>query len=101
MIDKGTFDSILCGDGSGPNAAQMLAEIFRVLSPKGVYICISYGTSDQRLRYFQSTDFDWQLSQHMVAKPTISTSSVVSAQQQDDRNFHYVYILRKVGPANQ
>jgi len=21
VIDKGTFDSILCGDGSGPNAA--------------------------------------------------------------------------------
>ena len=24
VIDKGTFDSILCGDGSGPNASQML-----------------------------------------------------------------------------
>ena len=31
VIDKGTFDSILCGDGSGPNAAQMLSEIHRVL----------------------------------------------------------------------
>ena len=43
VIDKGTFDSILCGDGSGPNAAQMLAEIHRVLAPNGVYICVSYG----------------------------------------------------------
>lgn len=32
VIDKGTFDSILCGDGSGPNADQMLSEIHRVLS---------------------------------------------------------------------
>ena len=43
VIDKGTFDSILCGDGSGPNADQMLQEIYKVLSPTGVYIAISYG----------------------------------------------------------
>jgi len=46
VIDKGTLDSILCGDGSGPNAAQMLSEIYRVLTPNGVYICISYGVKD-------------------------------------------------------
>ena len=43
VVDKGTFDSILCGDGSAPNSEQMLNEIYRVLSPTGVYICISYG----------------------------------------------------------
>ena len=43
VIDKGTFDSVLCGDGSGPNADLMLNEIHRVLSPSGVYICITYG----------------------------------------------------------
>jgi ubiquinone/menaquinone biosynthesis C-methylase UbiE len=52
VIDKGTFDSMLCGDGSGPNADQMLGEIYRVLSPTGVYICISYGLPEQRLGYF-------------------------------------------------
>ena len=95
VIDKGTFDSILCGDGSGPNAAQMLSEIHRVLAPNGVYICVSYGVQQQRMNYFQSSDFDWTVSHHMVAKPTISTSSVVSAQQHEDRNFHWVYIMRK------
>ena len=52
VVDKGTFDSILCGDGSGPYAEQMLSEIHRVLSANGVYICISYGTRDNRLKYF-------------------------------------------------
>jgi len=52
VIDKGTFDSILCGDGSGPNADQMLNEIYRTLSPTGVYICISYGLPEQRMGYF-------------------------------------------------
>ena len=54
VIDKGTFDSILCGDGSGPNSEQMLSEIYRVLSPNGVYICISYGVPDQREHYFRN-----------------------------------------------
>jgi len=43
---------VLCGDGSGPNAAQMLSEIYRVLAPNGVYICVSYGTGENRTKYF-------------------------------------------------
>lgn len=101
VIDKGTFDSILCGDGSGPNAEQMLKEIHRVLAPNGVYICISYGVKQQRIGHFQDAQFEWTVSHQMVAKPTISTSSVVSAQAQDDRNFHWVYIMRKQAPAAQ
>jgi ubiquinone/menaquinone biosynthesis C-methylase UbiE len=52
VIDKGTFDSIVCGDGSSTNAEQMLDEIHRVLSPTGVYICISNGLKEYRLHYF-------------------------------------------------
>ena len=95
VIDKGTFDSILCGDGSGPNADQMLSEVHRVLSPNGVYICVSYGVKESRMAYFQKKEFDWTVSHHMVAKPTISTSTVVSTETRDDKNFHWVYIMRK------
>ena len=95
VIDKGTFDSILCGDGSGPNADSMLQEVYRVLSPTGVYICISYGVKESRMAYFQKKEFDWTVSHHMVAKPTISTSTVVSTEQRDDKNFHWMYIMRK------
>ena len=31
IIDKACFDSILCGDGSGPNSEAVLNEIHRVL----------------------------------------------------------------------
>ena len=31
----------------------------------------------------------------MVAKPTISTSTVVSSETKDDKNFHWIYIMRK------
>ena len=95
VIDKGTFDSILCGDGSGPNSEQTLNEIYRVLSPTGVYVCISYGVPDQRENYFRNNAFDWELHTHKVAKPTISTSAIVSSEDKDPKNFHYIYVMRK------
>ena len=59
VVDKGTLDSILCGDGSGPNADQMLSEIHKALSPTGVYICISYGVKESRMSYLQKKDYSW------------------------------------------
>ncbi|XWS14277.1 hypothetical protein CRYUN_Cryun36dG0108800 [Craigia yunnanensis] len=42
VIDKGTLDSILCGNNSRQNVTQMLEEIWRVLKDKVVYILITY-----------------------------------------------------------
>lgn len=95
VIDKGTLDSVLCGDGSGPNADAMLAEIYRVLSPTGVYICITYGLPDQRQDYFRKPEFFWNMSTHKVTKPTISTSTVVANEDKNEKNFHYIFVLRK------
>ena len=100
VIDKGTFDVILCGDGSGPNSEQTLSEIYKVLTPSGVYICISYGIPDTREYYFKNKAFDWELQTHKVAKPTISTSSIVSKEDKDPKNFHYIYVMRKTGGNN-
>ena len=52
VIDKGTLDSIFCGDNSAPNVEKMLNEIYRVLSPNGIYICITYGVEEKRKDYF-------------------------------------------------
>ena len=96
IIDKACFDAILCGDGSGPNSEQMLNEIHRVLSPNGVYICVTYGVPENRLGYFNKKEYDWTVFTQKVAKPTISTSSVISAGEKDDnKNFHFIYIMRK------
>lgn len=95
VIDKGTLDSILCGDGSGPNADQMLSEIHKALSPTGVYICISYGVKESRMSYLQKKDYSWTVFCHQVAKPTISTSQVVSTESKDEKNFHWVYVMKK------
>ncbi len=52
IIDKGTLDSILCGDNSTSNVEKMLREIHRVLAPNGVYICITYGDEEHRKKIF-------------------------------------------------
>ena len=73
----------------------MLSEIYRVLSPTGVYICITYGLPEQRMDYFRKPDFYWNPIQHKIAKPTISTSAVVATEDKNEKNFHYIYVMRK------
>ena len=46
VIDKALLDAMVCGDGAKGNTESMLKEIHRVLSPTGVYICISHGKEE-------------------------------------------------------
>lgn len=48
VVDKGTLDSVLCGDNSTANAEKMLSEIYRILTAGGVYLCVTYGSEDHR-----------------------------------------------------
>jgi SAM-dependent methyltransferase len=51
VIDKGTLDSLLCGDNSTANGARYLSEAARVLRPGGALVVVSYGTPDNRLQW--------------------------------------------------
>ncbi len=66
-----------------------------MLSPTGVYICITYGLPEQRMDYFRKPEFYWNPIQHKIAKPTISTSAVVATEDKNEKNFHYIYVMRK------
>merc|ERR1711865_555560 len=91
VIDKGTMDSILCGEGSTKNVAVMCKHISRVLKPGGTYIVVSYGQPDYRLNYFDKPEYNWNLLpvQH-IAKPCVS-----AVADPDPANVHYVYIMEK------
>jgi len=91
VIDKGTMDSILCGEGSTKQCAKMMQEISRVLKPSGVYVVVSYGQPDYRLNYFDKPEYNWNIlpAQH-VPKPTVS-----NVEDQDPANVHYIYIMTK------
>ena len=71
----------------------MMEEVYRVLKPNGVYICISYGHEDARMSYFQKEKFKWDISLVKVAKPALSTST----ETRDERNLKLdsVFIMKK------
>ncbi len=97
VIDKGMFDTILCGFGSGPNSDIMLRGILHVLNSQGVYICISYGTPEEREHYFRNSAYDWDLTTHRIAKPYVKTTDLVETEDKEAENFHYIYVMRKSG----
>lgn len=91
VIDKGTMDSVLCGEGSTKNCNQMCKEMSRVLKPGGTYIVISYGQPDYRLNYFDKPEYNWNiLPAQSVPKPTVSV-----VEEADPANVHYIYIMTK------
>jgi hypothetical protein len=51
-IDKGTLDSILCGENAVPIGDKYIREVFRILSNNGVFICITYGDEEHRKTFF-------------------------------------------------
>lgn len=81
VLDKGTLDSILCGEGSTSNVSKMCNEISRcvtaasapsvapltparlpsVLKANGAYVVISYGIPDNRLSYLDNAEFGWKV----------------------------------------
>lgn len=98
IIDKGTIDAILCGYDSSPNAELAMDGIYKTLMNRGIFICVSYGTEDMRMEYLEKPEFDWKISVYRVAKKTINTSEIVIAENEDDQNFHWVYVCRKQVP---
>lgn len=100
VVDKGTLDSVLCGEGSTANTAKMCSEVSRVLKPNGVFLIVSYGVPDNRLNYLEKEDiYSWHVSTHTVPKPTVSAAAVPSAE--DASGLHYIYVCTKGGKAEE
>ncbi|CAM8996417.1 unnamed protein product [Rhodiola kirilowii] len=67
VCDKGTLDSILCGNNSQENAARMLHEVERVLKDNGVYLLITYGSPAYRWCLLKET-CAWTVRLHVIEK---------------------------------
>ena len=93
VLDKGTLDSILCGEDAIPIVYKYLREVDRVLSDKGIFICISYGDEEHRTNFFKNQD--WSIKVEKIAKPNKIISSNINPDEKDDKNFHHVYIIYK------
>jgi len=88
VIDKGTLDAILCGEGSAENADKMCSEISRILRPGGVFCLITYGSPKTRLPYLEPEKFCWDVTKLTVDKPTVAFDT-------QEKDVHYVYCMRK------
>ncbi|CAH0479519.1 unnamed protein product [Peronospora belbahrii] len=93
VVDKGTLDSILCGESSTANVSKMCQEIYRVLRPNGVYFVVSYGIPDNRLGYLDNKELPWKVTVHTVPKPTVSAVQVSEAEA---NAVHYIYVCQKI-----
>ena len=92
VIDKGTLDSVLCGDNSVASAQKMIAEVFRVLAPGGHYICITHGDPEHRKKYLETQQWG-NLSTDKILKP--ATSSNANVDENDQKNYHFIYTMTK------
>lgn len=112
VIDKGTLDSILCGNDSRKNAPKMLKEVWRVLKDNGVYILVTYGAPLYRLQLLRDS-CSWRIKLHVIDKllsdegsehpvqeltnpvPIDDNGSSVEAVLGKNPDVHYIYVCTK------
>lgn len=99
VVDKGTMDSLLCGEGSTSNVNKMCSEVSRCMKANGVFVIISYGIPDNRLSYLENSDYQWTVEVHTVPKPTVSATAVPDAK--DASSVHYIYVCSKGNRAKE
>jgi ubiquinone/menaquinone biosynthesis C-methylase UbiE len=56
IIDKATLDCILCGEGGVEDSIKVLKEVYRLLAPEGIYVCITYGSEELRKSIFVNSE---------------------------------------------
>jgi SAM-dependent methyltransferase len=93
VVDKGTLDSLLCGDNSTANCAKYFGEVSRVLRPGGVFFCVSYGNPENRLQYMENDEYRWRVTVKTLPKPTVSAKGELDAA--DPTQNHFIYILQR------
>jgi ubiquinone/menaquinone biosynthesis C-methylase UbiE len=54
IYDKGTLDSILCGDDAERAGTKAVSEISRVLHPGGIFVTVSHAPPEYREALFKA-----------------------------------------------
>ncbi|KAK8966943.1 hypothetical protein KSP40_PGU012452 [Platanthera guangdongensis] len=96
VIDKGTLDSLMCGQNAHDNATKMLDEIGRVLKNNGVYILVDRTEKNPEQQR-------WELTKSL---PLNQDDSSITALIGSHAEVHYIYVcikdetLRRHGDVN-
>ena len=95
VVDKGSLDSLLCGDDAEVSAARAVAEIARVLVSGGVFVMVSHAGPEHREALLKVPSDGFIHYQYAtVTKPRVDDSSSSAAEAKDD-DVHYVYVAIK------
>uniref|UniRef100_A0A0D3DUQ8 Methyltransferase type 11 domain-containing protein n=1 Tax=Brassica oleracea var. oleracea TaxID=109376 RepID=A0A0D3DUQ8_BRAOL len=123
VIDKGTLDSLMCGDDAPLSATRMLGEVSRLIKPGGTYFLITYGDPKVRMHHLTPSAYNWNISLYILPRPGFKkpgNSSSSSAKPcleaipltsegmlppdyvLEDPDSHFIYICnKKVGEVAQ
>ena len=99
VVDKALFDSIICSDGGELHVTQYIAELERMTKDNGVFIIISHGKPEERLKFLEQYDLGeagytpWYVDVQAVLKPEEFEGEVVDANKAE--NLYFVYICAK------
>ncbi|PKA54711.1 hypothetical protein AXF42_Ash000546 [Apostasia shenzhenica] len=115
VIDKGTLDSLMCGQNAQQNAKMMLEEVGRILKDNGVYILITYGDPSYRLNLLKDIRL-WTITMHVIDRmeknpeqksweltkpvPLSDDGNSVSQALGSTPEVHYIYVCMKVSSSN-
>ena len=101
VIDKSLLDAIVCGEAPVENAARMMKEIYRVLSPVGTYFCISHAKGSHRKKYFKNPQkFNWKITKKAIVKPGLGAPPKqpyrpTENDEKDKKHCHFIYTCKK------
>ncbi|KAL0714916.1 hypothetical protein Bca4012_021895 [Brassica carinata] len=69
VIDKGTLDSLMCGNDAPLSASRMLGEVSRLIKPGGTYFLITYGDPKVRMPHLTPSAYNWKISLYILPRP--------------------------------
>ena len=95
VIDKGTLDCILCGEGSVNNVKTTLKQIYNVLNHRGVFFCVSHGAPDRRLHYLKNPEFKWEIKTEKFLKIISDEDRKEPITEDKEPDYVYIYICTK------
>jgi ubiquinone/menaquinone biosynthesis C-methylase UbiE len=114
IFDKGTLDSILvhnshfstmfsvssllnklnhqCGENAEEQCDQTLRGISRCLRPNCAFVCVSFGSPENRLNYLENAAYGWTVAAPvLLPKPQL----IKVESKDDDDSQHFVYVCTK------
>ncbi len=111
IIDKGLLDALLCGVKGTETVENYIQEIERLLTPEGIFICITHGEPNDRLKYLEVYDIDsplftpWYTDVIGIRESKFSNSSLIFSAKplesekeeldmDDPNSMYYVYLCR-------